>query len=181
VLIYPLVFGARNVGFFILSFRREARKSSTASCWSPLAQQATLAVPAHPSRLLGEGSCGSRRAHPHRPGNPRWPGAGVHGNSHAARRPRRNSKPCKRKNSELAGVLNRIRDLARDGLSEARRSVMALRLDQDTARGPGNRAATALRRSTIPGRVTCTFEGGEFNTGLSRSTSTSCCESPRRR
>ncbi|HLJ77218.1 MAG TPA: GAF domain-containing protein, partial [Acidobacteriaceae bacterium] len=44
VLIYPLVFGARNVGFFILSFRREAPEVQHSELLVALAQQATLAV-----------------------------------------------------------------------------------------------------------------------------------------
>src|SRR5215470_19156801 len=75
-------------------------------------------------------------------------------------------QPCKKKNSELAGVLNRIRDLARDGLSEARRSVMALRLDQTRRAGLDIALRQLCDRSTVPGRVTCTFEGGDFKTGL---------------
>src|SRR6266480_2309973 len=73
---------------------------------------------------------------------------------------------CKKRGSELAVTLSRIRELARDGLTEARRSVMALRLDQ--TRRPG--LEIALRqladRSTVPGGVTCTFEGGGIATGL---------------
>src|SRR6266550_1675025 len=73
---------------------------------------------------------------------------------------------CKKRGSELAVTLSRIRELARDGLTEARRSVMALRLDQ--TRRPG--LEIALRqladRSTVPGGVTCTFEGGGTATGL---------------
>jgi signal transduction histidine kinase len=75
-------------------------------------------------------------------------------------------QPCKKKNSELAGVLGRIRDLARDGLSEARRSVMALRLDQTRRAGLEIALRQLCDRSTVPGRVKCTFEGGDFAPGL---------------
>ena len=60
----------------------------------------------------------------------------------------------------------RIRDLARDGLAEARRSVMALRLDQTRRAGLEMALRQLAERSTVPGRVTCTFEGGGIVTGL---------------
>ena len=44
VVIYPLVFGARSVGFFILSFRRNAEDVQRSELLVALAQQATLAV-----------------------------------------------------------------------------------------------------------------------------------------
>jgi signal transduction histidine kinase len=74
--------------------------------------------------------------------------------------------PCKRKNSELNTILSRIRDLARDGLSEARRSVMALRLDQTRRAGLEIALRQLAERSTVPGGVTVTFEGGGIATGL---------------
>ena len=44
ILVYPLVFGSRNVGFFILSFRRNAPEIQRSELLVALAQQATLAV-----------------------------------------------------------------------------------------------------------------------------------------
>jgi len=74
---------------------------------------------------------------------------------------------CKRKNSELVVILARIpRPLARDGLSEARRSVMALRLDQTRRAGLEIALRQLAERSTVPGGVTCTFEGMGIATGL---------------
>src|ERR1700745_4124427 len=73
---------------------------------------------------------------------------------------------CRKRGSELGLTLSRVRELARDGLAEARRSVMALRLDQ-TRRVCLERARRRLAdRSTVPGGVTCTFEGGGISTGL---------------
>jgi signal transduction histidine kinase len=67
---------------------------------------------------------------------------------------------------QLPVVLNRIRDLAKEGLTEARRSVLALR-PEETRRGSLTVALTQLaERSSIPGRVTSTFEGGTIATGL---------------
>jgi len=71
---------------------------------------------------------------------------------------------CKPKRSELAGILKRIRDLAHEGLSEARRSVTALRFDQPSA-GLEIALRQLAERSTVPGRVTCTFEG-DLSPGL---------------
>src|SRR6202007_2718760 len=47
--IYPLVFGARNVGFLVMSFKREAEDVKRSELLVALAQQATLAV--QPTRL----------------------------------------------------------------------------------------------------------------------------------
>jgi signal transduction histidine kinase len=73
---------------------------------------------------------------------------------------------CRKRGSELALTLSRIRELARDGLAEARRSVMALRLDQTRRAGLELALRQLADRSTVPGGVTCTFEGGVSNTGL---------------
>jgi signal transduction histidine kinase len=63
-------------------------------------------------------------------------------------------------------TLGRIRELARDGLAEARRSVMALRLDQTRRAGLEIALRQLADRSTVPGGVTCTFDGGGITTGL---------------
>jgi len=165
VLIYPLVFGARNVGFFILSFRREAPEVQHSGLLVALAQQATLAVQL--TRLAYSAKEAAVLVERTRIGQEIHDGlaqafTGILMQLGAAEE----FQPCKRKNSELAGVLNRIRDLARDGLSEARRSVMALRLDQTRRAGLEIALRQLCDRSTVPGRVTCTFEGGDFKTGL---------------
>jgi len=63
-------------------------------------------------------------------------------------------------------TLSRIRELARDGLAEARRSVMALRLDQTRRAGLEIALRQLAERSTVPGGVSCSFEGGGIETGL---------------
>jgi signal transduction histidine kinase len=161
VLIYPLVFGARNVGFFILSFRREAPEVQHSELLVALAQQATLAVQL--TRLAYSAKEAAVLVERTRIGQEIHDGlaqafTGILMQLGAAEE----FQPCKRKNSELAGVLNRIRDLARDGLSEARRSVMALRLDQTRRAGLEIALRQLCDRSTVPGRVTCTFKGGDF-------------------
>ena len=161
VLIYPLVFGARNVGFFILSFRREAPEVQHSELLVALAQQATLAVQL--TRLAYSAKEAAVLVERTRIGQEIHDGlaqafTGILMQLGAAEE----FQPCKRKNSELAGVLTRIRDLARDGLSEARRSVMALRLDQTRRAGLEIALRQLCDRSTVPGRVTCTFKGGDF-------------------
>src|ERR1700761_5667333 len=165
VLIYPLVFGARNVGFFILSFRREAPEVQHSELLVALAQQATLVVQL--TRLAYSAKEAAVLVERTRIGQEIHDGlaqafTGILMQLGAAEE----FQPCKRKNSELAGVLTRIRDLARDGLSEARRSVMALRLDQTRRAGLEIALRQLAERSTVPGGVTSTFQGGGFPTGL---------------
>jgi len=74
--------------------------------------------------------------------------------------------PCRKRGSELAITLSRIRELARDGLAEARRSVMALRLDQTRRAGLELALRQLAERCTVPGGVRCTFEGAGIITGL---------------
>src|SRR5882757_1560338 len=165
VLIYPLVFGARNVGFFILSFRREAPEVQHSELLVALAQQATLAVQL--TRLAYSAKEAAVLVERTRIGQEIHDGlaqsfTGILMQLGAAEE----FPPCKRKNSDLATVLSRIRDLARDGLSEARRSVMALRLDQTRRAGLEIALRQLAERSTVPGGVTCTFEGMGIATGL---------------
>jgi len=63
------------------------------------------------------------------------------------------------KSSPLPAILTRIRDLAKDGLAEARRSVMALRPDQTRRVGLELALKQLADRSTVDGRVACSFEG----------------------
>jgi len=129
VVVYPLVFGARNVGFFILSFRRNAEDVQRSELLVALAQQATLAVQL--TRLAYSAKEAAVLVERTRIGQEIHDGlaqsfTGILMQLGAAEE----FPPCKRKNSELNTILSRIRDLARDGLSEARRSVMALLLYQ---------------------------------------------------
>lgn len=165
VVVYPLVFGARNVGFFILSFRRNASDVTRSELLVALAQQATLAVQL--TRLAYSAKEAAVLVERTRIGQEIHDGlaqsfTGILMQLGAAEE----FPPCKRKNSDLNTVLSRIRDLARDGLSEARRSVMALRLDQTRRAGLEIALRQLAERSTVPGGVTCTFEGGGIATGL---------------
>ena len=70
------------------------------------------------------------------------------------------------KQPTLSVVLKRIRDIAKEGLAEARRSVLTMRPDQ-TRRGGLVLALRQLAdRSTVPNRIACSFEGSDVVTGL---------------
>jgi signal transduction histidine kinase len=165
VVVYPLVFGARNVGFFILSFRRNAEDVQRSELLVALAQQATLAVQL--TRLAYSAKEAAVLVERTRIGQEIHDGlaqsfTGILMQLGAAEE----FPSCKRKNSELVVILARIRDLARDGLSEARRSVMALRLDQTRRAGLEIALRQLAERSTVPRGVSCTFEGMGIATGL---------------
>jgi signal transduction histidine kinase len=166
VVVYPLVFGGRNVGFFILSFRRNAADVPRSELLVALTQQATLAVQL--TRLAYSAKEAAVLVERTRIGQEIHDGlaqsfTGILMQLGAAE----DFTACKqRKNSDLNTVLGRIRDLARDGLSEARRSVMALRLDQTRRAGLENALRQLAERSTVPGGVTSNFLGGGFETGL---------------
>jgi len=70
------------------------------------------------------------------------------------------------RNSPLPAILTRIRDLAKDGLAEARRSVMALRPDQTRRVGLELALKQLAERSTVDGRIICSFEGALSGDGL---------------
>ena len=163
--VYPLVFGSRNVGFLILRFRRKAEDVPHSELLVALAQQATLAVQL--TRLAWQAKEAAVLVERARIGQEIHDGlaqafTGILMQLGAVEE----DPPCKNKNSNLAVVLTHIRDLARDGLAEARRSVMALRLDQTRRTGLELALRQLAERSTVPGGVTCTFTGDEINTGL---------------
>jgi signal transduction histidine kinase len=70
------------------------------------------------------------------------------------------------RNSPLPAILTRIRDLAKDGLAEARRSVMALRPEQTRRVGLELALKQLAERSTVDGRIVCSFEGALTGDGL---------------
>jgi signal transduction histidine kinase len=163
--VYPLVFGPRSVGFLVLTFKRNAEDVQKSELLVALAQQATLAVQL--TRLAYSAKEAAVLMERTRIGQEIHDGLAQSFTGILLQLGAVEEFPsCKKRGSELAVTLSRIRELARDGLSEARRSVMALRLDQ--TRRPG--LEIALRqladRSTVPGGVTCTFEGGGIATGL---------------
>jgi signal transduction histidine kinase len=63
--------------------------------------------------------------------------------------------------SPLTSVMSRVRDIAREGLAEARRSVLALRPDEQPRPGGLELALRQLaERSTVVGRIASSFHGG---------------------
>ena len=163
--VYPLVFGSRNVGFLILRFRRNARDVQRSELLVALAQQATLAVQL--TRLAYQAKEAAVLVERARIGQEIHDGLAQAFTGILMQLGAVEEFPsCKKKNSGLAITLTRIRDLAREGLAEARRSVMALRLDQTRRAGLELALRQLAERSTVPGGVTSTFEGGGITTGL---------------
>jgi signal transduction histidine kinase len=163
--VYPLVFGGRSVGFVILSFQREARDVATSGLLVALAHQATLAVQL--TRLAYSSKEAAVLMERTRIGQEIHDGLAQAFTGILMQLGAVEEFPsCKKRNSELALTLSRIRALARDGLAEARRSVMALRLDQTRRAGLELALRQLADRSTVPGGVTCTFDGGGIVTGL---------------
>ena len=163
--VYPLVFGSRNVGFLILRFRRNAADVQRSELLVALAQQATLAVQL--TRLAYQAKEAAVLVERARIGQEIHDGLAQAFTGILMQLGAVEEFPsCKKKNSGLALTLTRIRDLAREGLAEARRSVMALRLDQTRRAGLEIALRQLAERSTVPGGVTCSFEGGGITTGL---------------
>ena len=163
--VYPLVFGSRNVGFLILRFRRNAADVQRSELLVALAQQATLAVQL--TRLAYQAKEAAVLVERARIGQEIHDGLAQAFTGILMQLGAVEEFPsCKKKNSGLAITHTRIRDLAREGLAEARRSVMALRLDQTRRAGLELALRQLAERSTVPGGVTSNFEGGGITTGL---------------
>jgi signal transduction histidine kinase len=162
---YPLVFGARSVGFLVLSFRRDAEDVKRSELLVALAQQATLAVQL--TRLAYSAKEAAVLMERTRIGQEIHDGLAQAFTGILLQLGAVEEFPsCRKRGSELAITLSRIRGLARDGLAEARRSVMALRLDQTRRTGLELALRQLADRSTVPGGITCTFDGGGVATGL---------------
>jgi len=163
--LYPMMFGGRSVGFLGMTFRRNAAEVTRSELLVALAQQATLAVQltrlAHTAReaaVLMERTRIGQEIHD----GLAQAFTGILLQLGAVEE----FPSCRKRGSELAVTLSHIRELARDGLAEARRSVMALRLDQTRRAGLELALRQVAERSTVPGGVTCTFEGDAIDTGL---------------
>jgi signal transduction histidine kinase len=165
VVLYPLVFGARSVGFLVMSFRREAADVQRSELLVALAQQATLAVQL--TRLAYSAKEAAVLMERTRIGQEIHDGLAQAFTGILLQLGAVEEFPsCKKRGSELGLTLSRVRELARDGLAEARRSVMALRLDQTRRAGLELALRQLADRSTVPGGITCSFEGGGIATGL---------------
>lgn len=165
VVMCPLVFGGRSVGFLALTFARKAEEVLNSGLLVALVHQATLAIQlmrlaysAKETAVLMERTRIGQEIHD----GLAQAFTGILLQLGAVEE----FPSCKKRGSELALTLTRIRDLARDGLSEARRSVMALKLDQTRRAGLELALRQLADRSTVPGSITCTFEGSGVATGL---------------
>jgi PAS domain S-box-containing protein len=163
--VYPLMFDNRSVGFMALSFQRRAEEVTRSELLVALAQQATLAVQL--TRLAHSAKEAAVLLERTRIGQEIHDGLAQAFTGILLQLGAVEEFPsCRKRGSELAVTLSRIRELARDGLADARRSVMALRLDQTRRAGLGLALRQLAERSTVPGGVRCTFEGGGIETGL---------------
>jgi signal transduction histidine kinase len=163
--VYPLVFGARSVGFLVMTFQRDAEDVQSSELLVALAQQATLAVQL--TRLAYSAKEAAVLMERTRIGQEIHDGLAQSFTGILLQLGAAEEFPsCRKRGSELALTHSRIRELARDGLAEARRSVMALRLDQTRRAGLELALRQLADRSTVPGGVTCTFDGGGMPTGL---------------
>jgi signal transduction histidine kinase len=164
-LVYPMMFGGRSVGFLGLTFRRNAEELTRSELLVALAQQATLAVQL--TRLAYSAKEAAVLMERTRIGQEIHDGLAQAFTGILLQLGAVEEFPsCRKRGSELAVTLSRIRELARDGLAEARRSVMALRLDQTRRAGLELALRQLAERSTVPGGVSCTFEGAGIATGL---------------
>ena len=162
----PLVFGERNVGFLTLVFRqREPLSAERMQIVLALAHQATLAIgmkklgiAAKEAAVLAERNRIGQEIHD-------GLAQGFTGILMQLGAAEDSIGDCARK-SPLPAILTRIRDLAREGLAEARRSVQALRPDQTRRVGLELALRQLAERSNIPGRVNFSFEGGMAGDGL---------------
>jgi len=160
--VLPLVFGERNVGLLILSFHHyEPLSSERAELLVAYGQQMTLAVvfkrlamAAKIAAVLAERNRISQEIHD----GLAQAFVGILMQLGAAE--------GLATGSSIAPMLTRMRDMARDGLSEARRSVLALRPAERRARGLEFALRQLAERSTVAGRLLCVFEGGGEETGL---------------
>jgi signal transduction histidine kinase len=162
VYVLPLVFGERTVGLLVLAFaHHQLLTCDQEQLLVALAQQMTLAIVF--KRLAMAARNAAVLAERNRIGQEIHDGlaqafvgilmqlGAAEGQIDAA---------------PLASVLTRIRDLARDGLSEARRSVLALRPAESRAGGLEFALRQLAERSTVAGRVICVFEGRGSTTKL---------------
>lgn len=165
MVVFPLLFGGRNVGFITLDFKDpEASLLVNSELLVALAQQATLAIEimrlghsAKEAAVLVERNRIGREIHD----GLAQAFTGILMQL-AAAEDFEGTAQC----ATQGLIAQRIRDLAREGLAEARRSVMALRPDQTRSGGLELALRQLAERSSVPGRTICSFEGRVPATGL---------------
>ena len=158
MVVFPLLFGGRNVGFITLYFKAAAAATLVNSeLLVALAQQATLAIEimrlAHSAKeaaVLMERNRIGREIHD----GLAQAFTGILMQL-AAAEDYEGAEPC----ATQGVIAARIRDLAREGLAEARRSVMALRPDQTRSGGLELALRQLAERSSVPGRTRVQLRG----------------------
>lgn len=161
----PLVFGGRTVGCVGLAFPRSEMVSDERSeMLVALAQQATLAIEL--TRLAKSAQEAAVLMERNRIGQEIHDGLAQAFTGILMQLGAAEEMEAVTQDSPLSAICARIRDLAREGLAEARRSVMALRPDQTRRGGLAHALRQLAERSNVPGLVTCTYEGEDFETGL---------------
>lgn len=160
----PLVFASRTIGCISLNFRRKHPiNAQTSELLIALAQQATLAL--EQDRRDASERAAAVLVERNRIGQEIHDGlaqafTGILMQLAATEE----SKACAK--GAMKTTLERIRALAREGLAEARRSVMALRPDQTRRGGLGVALEQLAERSTVRGSVTVSYEGNGIATDL---------------
>jgi signal transduction histidine kinase len=163
--VLPLVFGGRTVGFIVLGFdHRDPVNVQRGELLNALAQQATLAIEL--TRLGRSAQEAAVLVERNRIGQEIHDGLAQAFTGILMQLGAAEELDTRARSTRLGQIFARISDLAREGLAEARRSVMALRPDQTRRGGLGLALRQLAERSSVPGRVTCTFEGGGEATGL---------------
>lgn len=161
----PMVFGGRTVGCVGLAFpRNEAVNEERSEMLIALAQQATLAIEL--TRLARSAQEAAVLMERNRIGQEIHDGLAQAFTGILMQLGAAEEMAPDQLDSPVGAIHARIRDLAREGLAEARRSVMALRPDQTRRGGLAHALRQLAERSNVPGRVACAFEGEELETGL---------------
>ena len=165
LLVLPLLFGERAVGFMTLSFRPHVPdRLPRTEVLVALAQGATVAIEL--ARLADSARDAAVLAERNRIGQEIHDGLAQAFTGILMQLGAAEELDAAAAEGSRSVLLTRIRDLAREGLAEARRSVMALRPDQTRRNGLELALRQLAERSTVPGRVTSSFEGGGLTTGL---------------
>ncbi len=166
VYLLPLVFGENSMGFIGLVFRQnEALNAERTEIAMAFAHQATLSIGI--KKLSMAAKTAAVLAERNRMGQEIHDGLaqGFTGILMQLGAAEEALHECAR-SSPLPSILTRIRDLAKEGLAEARRSVQALRPDQTRRLGLEFALRQLAERSSVQGRVVCSFEGGMQGDGL---------------
>jgi signal transduction histidine kinase len=162
----PLVFGERSIGFIALVFRQsEALNTERTELALAIAHQVTLAIGLKKLGMAAKNA--AVLAERNRIGQEIHDGLaqGFTGILMQLGAAEEAMHDCAR-NSPLPEILVRIRDLAKEGLAEARRSVHALRPEQARRVGLEIALRSLAERSTVQGRAVCCVEGTMSADGL---------------